>query len=56
MAATGIEEAASSLLVRAISHEDAVAVAELSAQLGYSVSVAETQERIEFLLAHRKPR
>ena len=52
MAATGIEEAASSLLVRAISHEDAVAVAELSAQLGYEVSVAEAQERIEFLLAH----
>jgi len=52
MEATGIERVASPLLVRAISHEDAVSVAELSGQLGYEVSVAETQERIEYLLAH----
>ena len=52
MEAIGIEGVASSVLVRAISQEDAVAVAELSRQLGYEVSVAETEERIKFLLAH----
>jgi GNAT superfamily N-acetyltransferase len=52
MEVTAIEGAASSILLRAVSQEDAVAVAELSGQLGYEVSVAETRGRIEFLLAH----
>jgi GNAT superfamily N-acetyltransferase len=55
MGMTGIEgRVASSLLVRAIDLEDAAAVAELSGQLGYEASVAETRERIQFLLAHRE--
>ena len=51
MATTGIDGAATSLLVRAIAHEDAASVAELSAQLGYEVSVAAIEERIDGLSA-----
>jgi predicted N-acetyltransferase YhbS len=47
MEAIVIEEAlASSVLVRVISHEDAAAVAELSRQLGYEVSVEMVAEQI----------
>jgi GNAT superfamily N-acetyltransferase len=49
MALTGIDGNASSLLVRAIAHEDAASVAELSAQLGYGVSIAAIEERIRGL-------
>lgn len=52
MGMTGIEGLAASVLVRGISREDAAAVAELSGQLGYEASAAETRERIDFLLAH----
>lgn len=49
MALTGIDGDTSSLLVRAIAHEDAASVAELSAQLGYEVSVAAIEDRIRGL-------
>jgi GNAT superfamily N-acetyltransferase len=53
MGMTGIDGlAAASVLVRVVSHEDAASVAELSEQLGYEASAAETCERIKFLLAH----
>ena len=38
--------------VRMIAREDAAAVAELSVQLGYEVSAAETEERITVLLSN----
>jgi GNAT superfamily N-acetyltransferase len=53
MEMTGIDAGlTSSLLVRVITLEDAASVAELSGQLGYEASAAETRGRIEFLLAH----
>jgi predicted N-acetyltransferase YhbS len=55
MEATVIEEPlARSVLVRVISQEDAAAVAKLSGELGYETSVAETVERIGFLLSQGK--
>ena len=54
MAATGIEPAAASLLVRRIAPEDAAAVAELSDQLGYTISAEEVTERIRDLVASPK--
>ncbi len=49
MAATGSERAADSLLIRGIAPEDAAAVAELSAQLGYDISPEGVAKRIRAL-------
>lgn len=49
MAATGTEALVASLLVRRIAPEDAAAVTELSAQLGYEVSVKAVSARIQKL-------
>jgi len=49
MAMTGIDGAATSLLVRTMAAEDAASVVELSAQLGYEVSVAAIVEHIHGL-------
>ena len=43
---------AESLSLRVISGEDAAAVAELSAQLGYEATAAEVRERIDALLSN----
>lgn len=51
MAATGTEALATSLVVRRIALEDAAAVAELSAQLGYEVTVKAVSARIQELVS-----
>lgn len=54
MAAIETESTTSSLLVRRVAPEDARAVAELSGQLGYTISAEEVAERISDLIASPK--
>ena len=52
MAAIETEPAAISLVVRSVAPEDAVAIVELSGQLGYAISVEAVTERIRILTAY----